>query len=279
MPRAAARDALAFLSGSDWFEVRVTLAQLRAERLYARYFRRRHPGALAPPRALTYIRQRMDNTTTPKQAASLIVASLELAWNAIRARHPDVPPAVIVLASGGAMRATGEIKLGHYAAARWHVAGGAVSEVLIAGEGLRRGGREVFATLLHEAAHGLAFTRELKDTSRGGRYHNLTFAQLANELRLDVERGTHGHNQTTLSDATAEDWRETIAHIDTTIEAYWRQLEPNGARAKERSRQLLAMCACGTKLRIARAAFEAAPITCGGCERDFELEEDAEDMD
>jgi hypothetical protein len=38
--------------------------------------------------------------TTPNGAASLLVAALEHAWQAIRTRHPDVPGAVLVVASG-----------------------------------------------------------------------------------------------------------------------------------------------------------------------------------
>ena len=61
------------------------------------------------------------------------------------------------------------------------------------GEGLRRGARAVLGTLLHEAAHGVATTRGIKDTSRQGRYHNRRFAELAAELGITVEpaRGEH----------------------------------------------------------------------------------------
>ncbi len=95
--------------------------------------------------------------------ASGLVGALEGAWAAIRRRHGDVPPAVIVLASGTSGRAA---KLGHYAASRWEVAGSETAEVLVAGEGLRLGAEEVLGTLLHEAAHGMAHVRNVMDTSR-----------------------------------------------------------------------------------------------------------------
>jgi hypothetical protein len=61
-----------------------------------------------------------------------------------------------------------EARSGHYAALRW--------------------GREdaQLATLLHEAAHGLAHVRKIPDTSRQGRYHNRRYQVLAEELGLDV---------------------------------------------------------------------------------------------
>lgn len=98
-------------------------------------------------------------------AASPLVASLERAWEAIAARHPDLPSAVIVVAPGSGRRRE-ELKLGHSAAGRWDVAGSTNPEVLVGGEGLRRGPHDVLGTLLHEAAHGLAHVRSVKDTSR-----------------------------------------------------------------------------------------------------------------
>ena len=90
--------------------------------------------------------------------ASLLVAALEHAWATIRARHPQVPEAVLVVASGSSGR---RLKWGHFAASRWQQAGNHHPEVLVGGEGLARGAREVLATLLHEAAHGLADTRRI----------------------------------------------------------------------------------------------------------------------
>jgi hypothetical protein len=44
--------------------------------------------------------------------------------------------------------------------------------------GLARGAREVLATELHEAAHGLAAARGIRDTSRQSRYHNARYRRL-----------------------------------------------------------------------------------------------------
>ena len=45
-------------------------------------------------------------------------------------------------------------------------------EVFIATELLADGAADVFGVLLHEAAHAIAAARDIKDTSRQGRYHN-----------------------------------------------------------------------------------------------------------
>jgi hypothetical protein len=72
-----------------------------------------------------------------------------------------------VVASGSEGK---RVNWGHFAPHRWQVNGADRHEVLVGGEGLQRGPTEVLGTLLHEAAHGLAQTRSIQDTSRGGRY-------------------------------------------------------------------------------------------------------------
>jgi hypothetical protein len=125
--------------------------------------------------------QQPSHHTSPDGAASLLVAALEHAWQTIRIRHPEVPEAVLVVASGSEGK---RLNLGHFAPHRWQVNGADRHEVLVGGEGLQRGPLEVLGTLLHEAAHGLAQARGVQDTSRQGRYHNRRYATLAHELGL-----------------------------------------------------------------------------------------------
>ena len=47
-----------------------------------------------------------------------MVAALEGAWAAIRARHPEVPAVVVVLGAGS-IGTAGVLRLGHFAAMRW----------------------------------------------------------------------------------------------------------------------------------------------------------------
>ena len=96
---------------------------------------------------------------------------------------------------------------------------------MISGEGLRRTPQEVLGTLLHEAAHALAFERGVKDTSRQGRYHNKQFKTLAEELGLTVTHDDRlGWSVTTVTDPTA---RGYAAHLDTLAAAMilWRHGE------------------------------------------------------
>ena len=54
----------------------------------------------------------------------------------------------------------------------------------------------------------------------------------------------------------------------------WRRLELR-AGGGSRSRNLLAcVCACGRRIRVAKATLAEAPIVCGACAEPFEVEED-----
>jgi hypothetical protein len=211
-----------------------------------------------------------NHTTTPDGAASLLVAALERIWQTIRRRHPDVPDAVLVVASGAAGK---RLNLGHFAPHRWQVNGADRHEVLVGGEGLRRGALDVLGTLLHEAAHGLAQARGIQDTSRAGRYHNRRYATLAGELGLEIANlKPIGWSATTVPEATAAGYAGQLEALGAAL-VLWRRQELHAAGGT-RSRNLLAcMCPCGRKLRAARTTLQEAPILCGACEQPFEPED------
>jgi hypothetical protein len=207
------------------------------------------------------------HATTPNGAASLLVAALEHTWQTIRQHHPEVPEAVLVVASGAEGK---RLNLGHFAPHRWQVHGADRHEVLIGGEGLQRGPLEVLGTLLHEAAHGLAQARGIQDTSRQGRYHNRRYATLAGELGLQVASiQPIGWSATTVPDTTAAAYAGPLEDLATAL-VLWRRHEHHSG-AGPRSRNLLApSCGCGRRIRAAKATLAEAPILCGVCEQPFE---------
>ena len=76
------------------------------------------------------------------ELTSKIVTALERAWKTIRQEHPEVPAAVMILASG--VEGKKLSKWGHWSASRWAVSGAKsiLAEVLIAGELLEQKLRE-----------------------------------------------------------------------------------------------------------------------------------------
>ena len=211
------------------------------------------------------------------EALSWVLSVLEDNWHAIRARHPQIPPVVIIIASGTSGR---DAKWGHFAPRRWNVdATGTLAEILISGEGLRRDPRAVLATLLHEAAHALAAARGIKDTSRQHRYHNRQFKILAEELGLAVDHDQRiGWSLTSVPDPTAGIYAGWLVKLHAAL-ILWRHAEyeatagagsGNGNGNGTRTSSLIAAaCPCGRSIRIAATTLAAAPVICGACAGGF----------
>lgn len=222
--------------------------------------------------------------------ASQLVAAIEVAWAAIQQRHEDVPDVVVTLGAGSIGVARGTLKLGHFAADRWNTDAGSSAELFVGGEGLQRGAGAVLATLLHEAAHGLAHTRKVKDTSRQGRYHNTRFKRLGEELGLVITQVDGiGWSGTDLRAETKDAYSSVIADLQGAITAYRHSegylpgLGPgdngsdddgegngSGGSGRRPKNGLVLACSCPRRLRMSASAAELGPVVCGVCGDDFE---------
>lgn len=198
-----------------------------------------------------------------------LLAALDRAWRGIRTRQPEVPAVVITVGSGTLGARPGHERLGHFAAGRWQHGEHTVPELFVSGESLRRGPVDVLGTLLHEAAHGLAHTRGVQDTSRQGRYHNQRFKRLGEELGLTLEHDTRiGWSLTQVPADTEHTYRAEVAALSAALVAY-RHREHRAATAARSTNLAAATCACPRRIRVARSVLADAPITCGACGHDF----------
>jgi hypothetical protein len=238
-----------------------------------------------------------------------VMHAMEQLWAEVRRRHPDVPDAILVLASG-TMGTTTEIH-GHFARSRWHVGEGHEprAEFFLGGEGLRRPAAAILGTTLHEAAHGLAATRDIVDVS-DGRYHNKKFAALAHELGVEAEQADRiGWSVTTALPATVASYQAQLAVLEKALKV-WRHTETEVAqRAQDRAapppddlgepgdpdqpvlppanvapvdgrgahrggaNYFAAVCRCPKprRIRAALSVFDLGDITCGVCGEAFSL--------
>lgn len=209
-----------------------------------------------------------------ESTASQLIAAVENVWRVIQARNADVPDVVVTLGAGAER---GGLVLGHFAPHRWineDSDAGRTHELFVGGEGLQRGATAVLGTLLHEAAHGVANTRGIKDTSRQGRYHNRKFKALAEELGISVEHSPSlGHSTTTVPDMTAHRYRHEIDQLTDAITAHrggvtiGQDADPNGTTTPKTPG--LMMCACPRKIRCAPSIADLGPIVCSICDSEF----------
>ena len=218
--------------------------------------------------------------------ASQLVAACEAAWATIQRLQPGVPDAVIVLGSG--VERGRLVKLGHWWSGRWIADGEVRGEVLLAGEALHLKPEEVFEVLLHEAAHGYNANRAIKDTSRGGRYHNSRFRRTAEQFGLAVTAmSPFGWASTSLTTPAKEQYRKEIDDIGDAMRLARRVAAPRvlgvegatggaditdpdgdgsrGGGTKVRAAQ----CGCGRRMRMAPSTLAAGPVLCGLCNEQF----------
>lgn len=145
-----------------------------------------------------------------------------------------------------------------------------------------------FERLLHEAAHGLAAARGIRDTSRAGRYHNRRFLSLADELGLDHNADPHpssGFSLVTMRPETREQYTATIerleralsAHADATSAAGDRARTFRGPATRHGSSgggvRVKAVCDCGRNVRVVPSVLAQAAIVCGACGQPFRIAE------
>ncbi|UYG18322.1 hypothetical protein BRM3_14950 (plasmid) [Brachybacterium huguangmaarense] len=202
------------------------------------------------------------------------MTAIEETWQMIRTQNPDTPEVIVTLGAGSDLRGSG-LRLGHFAPSRWVRADVEVHELFVGGEGLERGPVAVLGTLLHEAAHGIAATRGIQDTSRQGRYHNKKFQAIAHEVGIEVEHSRElGYSTTTVPEATERRYSTAVTALGAAITAYRRAEVAGAAGGRGSSNNGLSLaCGCGRKIRASVSVAEAGPIICGLCEAPFEAPE------
>lgn len=221
---------------------------------------------------------------TDARASDLVVAC-EASWRAIQAHHPELPDVVMLLGTG--VERGRLVKLGHWWGGRWLADGEVRGEVLLAGEALHLEPEAVFEVLLHEAAHGINAARGIKDTSRGGRYHNARFKSTAIEVGLTVEQmDPYGFAQTAMGPASLDRYGADVARLAAAMRIARRIPETaltqgeaggqlggglSGPQSGESPREKVrpAECGCGRRLRMAPSVLAQGPVTCGNCGSEF----------
>lgn len=137
-------------------------------------------------------------------------------------------------------------------------------EINICAETLDRPFHETVGTLLHEMAHLYARMNNIKDTSRGGTYHNKRFKEIAEAHGLIIENTQkYGWTKTSLSDSTKE-------FVDSmNFEGFTLRRTPMAklASGKKSSSKKYVCPHCGQSVR----ATKEIRILCGECSTEDEL--------
>lgn len=192
-------------------------------------------------------------STTPL----VLAAELAAAWAEIQRHHPELPDL-------------------------------AAPESLIGESSSACGAELSFERLLHEAVHGIAAARGVRDTSRAGRYHNRRFLSIAEELGLDHPDEPHpssGFSLVTLTPGAKKRYRAAGERLRKALRAHDAATAADSPRsfrgpaARHGSSgggvRVKAVCDCGRNVRVVPSVLAQAPIVCGGCGKPFRIPEPA----
>lgn len=213
---------------------------------------------------------------------SNLVKTCEEIWDKIREVYLDVPEAVIVVGTGGTRAKN---LYGHFAKEAWKDSDdNDIHEVLLVAEHLTRPAEEVFTTLLHEAVHGIAATRDIKECS--GKRHNKKFAALCMEVGMippEKPDKSLGFSAATLGPEALLMFDSEINKLKSALILY-RDLKL--VEKKPNKTLWAAECDCGRKVRLGKRDMrllvegygetELARMTCTLCNTDFQLVDEYE---
>ena len=189
-------------------------------------------------------------------------------------------PNVIIVIDRDTTSKAGSVKYGHITTApAWATdSGDGFHEIVLTGEGLRRGGRETAGTLLHEMAHAVNIAKGTKDCDSNGR-HNKFFKNTAEGVfgLTITEDGSRGWSGTEVTDECAETWSDMIARLDRAISLVSCVLKTEGKEKKRNKNLLVGICSCEEPQKIrASAKVFMGGVTCDECEQHFVAQEPEE---
>lgn len=150
--------------------------------------------------------------------------------------------------------------------------GGKFCEINLGAEALDRPIVSTIATLVHEMVHQWCYEHDVKDTSRGGRYHNKSFKVEAEKRGLEISYDKRiGWSVTRPGEALLVMQRQgAFEGCEMELHRLGARMNGGGAQGKAKSSTRKYVCpSCGMSVR----ATKEVNVLCGGC-RERMLEAD-----
>lgn len=196
---------------------------------------------------------------------SIVIHEIEKTFTSIQTHHPEIRPALFSIHNGYSKR-----ERGHYQENSWRSIKNKskIDDITIMSNIIKEGAESILEILLHEACHSLATTRNIKDTSRNGRYHNAKFEKIAIELGLKTKKhNTFGYITTNIEEKTKMTYKRQLYRLSIVLQHY--QLIPE-TNKKEKSRLIKATCSCERIIRLSHKTYKEGEIICNICNTIFE---------
>lgn len=143
-------------------------------------------------------------------------------------------------------------------------------EINVCAEHLARPFEEVAGTLLHEMVHLHNVQNGIKDTSRGGTYHNKEYKSAAEAHGLTVEKDEkYGWSITRLNDESKEETKNFMCFMGRQSFSLYREAEPKEEKEKKggkKGNSIKYVCpCCGLIVR----ATKKVRVICADCNEEL----------
>jgi hypothetical protein len=139
-------------------------------------------------------------------------------------------------------------------------------EINICAEHLNRPFEDICETLLHEMVHLWNLQNDIKDTSRGGKYHNKKYKDSAEQHGLNVQQDSkYGWTITSLNEVA----KGVIGKVNGDVFQMHRTKIVKVASKRKSSSRKYVCPMCGLSIR----ATKEVNIVCGDCQETMKVEE------
>lgn len=176
-----------------------------------------------------------------------IQSALDAALARIRVLYPDVPASLAVVLSSGKGKIHGHFEPGAWVDAEGDSTGSARHEIMMSTESLARGAEATLTTLIHECAHALCHATGVRDTSRGGRYHNKRFRAQAEVMGLVTDKHpTIGFTTTGLMESARDLFAGELSLLGEALVTYRKPVQ----KVKKPSTTVRVSCDCDVPVSV-----------------------------
>lgn len=209
---------------------------------------------------------------------ALVIKELHKAFDCFNREfyNNELPQVIITIQSKGKRSSLGWFTKGKV----WDDGTQEKHEINISAEYANREFMDIMRTLHHEMIHLYCAVNDIKNTSRGGTYHNTNFKRVSEEHGFYYKENAYdkkcGWSFSSLTNETIEKIKNF--GIDESVFSLRRyDFSASGSdKEKKKSNIIKWQCGCG---QIVRSSKDGLNIICGDCGTKFKKEEDINDSD
>lgn len=211
---------------------------------------------------------------TQDKNLAMVIKELHKAFDCFNKEfyNNELPKVIITIQSRGKRNALGWFTKGKV----WDDGKQEKHEINISAEYANRDFMEIMKTLHHEMIHLYCAVNDIKNTSRGGTYHNANFKRVSEEHGFHYPQGTidkkYGWAFSELTEETIEKIKSFGLNEELfSLKRYDFNAVDSKDNQKKKSNIIKWQCSCGV---IIRSSKDGLNIICGDCGTKFEKQED-----